>query len=139
MNDENRPQQVPANADGNLRETHDDESALHSDWGSDESIHESLGDGRPRDAIDEHQGDPQGRDDPDGILLTESGARGPDSPRVILRQTPTRRSYPQPKTLNDEKFKLTNKTSYYYAKAVAPGAYVHEHASVLIAADSGKK
>ena len=47
MNDENRPQQVPANADGNLRETHDDESALHSDWGSDESIHESLGDGRP--------------------------------------------------------------------------------------------
>ena len=45
MNDENRPQQVPANADGNLRETHDDESALHSDWGSDESIHESLGDG----------------------------------------------------------------------------------------------
>ena len=52
MNDENRPQQVPANADGNLRETHDDESALHSDWGSDESIHESLGDGRPRDAIE---------------------------------------------------------------------------------------
>ena len=81
MNDEKRPQQVPANADGNLRETHDDESALHSDWGSDESIHESLGDGRPRDAIDEHQGDPRGRDDPDGILLTESGARGPDSLR----------------------------------------------------------
>ena len=66
MNDEKRPQQVPANADGNLRETHDDEA---------------LGDGRPRDAIDEHQGDPRGRDDPDGILLTESGARGPDSLR----------------------------------------------------------
>ena len=82
MNNEKRPQQVPANADGNLRETHDDESALHSDWGSDESIHESLGDGRPRDAIDEHQGDPRGRDDPDGILLTESGARGPDSLRI---------------------------------------------------------
>ena len=81
MNNEKRPQQVPANADGNLRETHDDESALHSDWGSDESIHESLGDGRPRDAINEHQGDLQGRDDPDGILLTESGARGPDSSR----------------------------------------------------------
>ena len=59
MNDEKRPQQVPANAGGNLRETHDDESALHSDWGSDESIHESLGDGRPREAIDEHQGDPR--------------------------------------------------------------------------------
>ena len=82
MNNENRPQQVPANADGNLRETHDDESALHSDWSGDESIHESLGDGRPRDAIDEHQGDLQGQDDPDGILLTESGARGPDSLRV---------------------------------------------------------
>ena len=47
MNNENRPQQVPANADGNLRETHDDESALHSDWSGDESTHESLGDGHP--------------------------------------------------------------------------------------------
>ena len=84
MNNENRPQQVPANADGNLRETHDDESALHSDWGSDESIHESLGDGRPRDAIDEHQGDLQDRDDPEGNLLTESGARSPDSLRVSM-------------------------------------------------------
>ena len=83
MNDEKRPQQVPANADGNLRETHDDESALHSDWGSDESIHESLGDGRPRDAIDEHQGDPRGRGGPGGTLLNESGARGPDSLRVL--------------------------------------------------------
>ena len=34
-----------SNADGNPRETHDDESALHSDWGSDESIRESIGDG----------------------------------------------------------------------------------------------
>ena len=82
MNDENRPQQLPANADGNLRETHDDVSALDSDGGSDESIHESLGDGRPRDAIDEHQGAPRGRHDPDRILLTESGARGPDSLRI---------------------------------------------------------
>ena len=84
MNNENRPQQVPANADGNLRETHDDESALHSDWSGDESIHESLGDGRPRDAIYEHQGDLQDRDDPEGNLLTESGARSPDSLRVQL-------------------------------------------------------
>ena len=83
MNNENRPQQVPANADGNLRETHDDESALHSDWSGDESIRESLGDGRPRDAIDENQGDLQDRDDPDDDLLTESGARSPDSLRVI--------------------------------------------------------
>ena len=82
MSNENRPQQVPANADGNLRETHDDESALHSDWSGDESIHESLGDGRPRDAIDEHHGDLQDRDDPDGNLLTESGARSPDSLRL---------------------------------------------------------
>ena len=88
MNNENRPQQVPANADGNLRETHDDESALHSDWSGDESIHESLGDGRPRDAIDEHQGDLQDRDDPEGNLLTESGARSPDSlNHVVYRQS----------------------------------------------------
>ena len=86
MNNENRPQQVPANADGNLRETHDDESALHSDWGSDESIHESLGDGRPRDAIDEHQGDPRGQDVPDRSLLNESGARSPDSLRMTIHK-----------------------------------------------------
>ena len=55
MNDENRPQQVPANADGNLRETHDDESALHSEWGSDGSICESIGDGLPRDDHDERR------------------------------------------------------------------------------------
>ena len=88
MNDEKRPQQVPANADGNLRETHDDESALHSDWGSDESIHESLGDGRPRDAIDEHQGDPRGQDVPDRSLLNESGARSPDSLRLLYTNLP---------------------------------------------------
>ena len=55
MNNEKRPQQVPANADGNLRDTQDDESALHSDWGSDESIRESVGDGQPRDDLDEHR------------------------------------------------------------------------------------
>ena len=81
MNDENRPQQVPANADGNLRETHDDESALHSDWGSDESIRESVGDGQPRDDLDEHREELQARDDQERLLIDESGARTPDSPR----------------------------------------------------------
>ena len=51
MSNEKQLPQVPSNADGNPRETHDDESALHSDWSGDESIHESLGDGRPRDAL----------------------------------------------------------------------------------------
>ena len=80
MSNENRPQQVPANADGNLRETHDDESALHSDWGSDESIHESFGDGRPRDDPGEPQGELQARDAQVLPLFNESGARAPDSP-----------------------------------------------------------
>ena len=103
MNDGKHPQQVPSNADGNSRETHDDESALHSDWGSDESIHESLGDGRPRDAIDEHQGDLQDRDDPDGNLLTESGARSsahrvglldvPEHIQLLIHAAPTRYPY----------------------------------------------
>ena len=83
MNNENRPQQVPANADGNLRETHDDESALHSDWGSDESIRESVGDGQPRDDLDEHREELQVRDDQERVLIDETGARSPDSPRVI--------------------------------------------------------
>ena len=81
MNDENRPQQVPANADGNLRETHDDESALHSEWGSDESICESIGDGQPRDDLDEHREELQAQDDQDQSLIDESGARTPDSLR----------------------------------------------------------
>ena len=86
MNNENRPQQVPANADGNLRETHDDESALHSDWGSDESICESIGDGQPRDDLDEHREELQARDDQERLLIDESGARTPDSPRPTLAQ-----------------------------------------------------
>ena len=86
MNDENRPQQVPANADGNLRETHDDESALHSEWGSDGSICESIGDGLPRDDHDEHREELQARDDQEHSLIHESGARAPDSLRETLRQ-----------------------------------------------------
>ena len=82
MNNENRPQQVPANADGNLRENHDDESALRSDWGSDESICESIGDGQPRDDLDEHREELQARDDQDPSLIDESGARTPDSLRL---------------------------------------------------------
>ena len=70
--------QVALNADGNTRETHDDESALHSDWGSDESIHESFGDGRPRDDPDEPQGELQARDAQDHALLPQSGAQAPD-------------------------------------------------------------
>ena len=86
MNNENRPQQVPANADGNLRETHDDESALRSDWGSDESICESFGDGQPRDDLDEHREELQAQDDQDQSLIDESGARTADSLRVSTRQ-----------------------------------------------------
>ena len=74
--------QVALNAKAISRDEHDDESALHSDWGSDESIHESFGDGRPSDDPDEPQGELQARDDQDPILLNESGARAPDSPRV---------------------------------------------------------
>ena len=87
MNNEKRPQQVPANADGNLRETHDDESALHSEWGSDGSICESIGDGQPRDDLDEHREEPQARDDQDPSLIDESGARTADSLRIILNMT----------------------------------------------------
>ena len=87
MNNENRPQQVPANADGNLRETHDDESALRSDWGSDESICESIGDGQPRDDLDEHREDLHAQDEQDHSLIHESGARTPDSLRICNNET----------------------------------------------------
>ena len=53
--------QEPSNADGNTREMqHDEELALRSDWGSDESDCESLGDGRPRD--ENKDGDHDGHD-----------------------------------------------------------------------------
>ena len=81
MSNEKQLPQVPSNADGNPRETHDDESALHSDWGSDESLHESFGDGRPRDNLDEPQGDLQAQDAQICPLFIESGACTPDSPR----------------------------------------------------------
>ena len=72
---------MPPNADTFSHGEHDDESALHSDWGSDEANHECLGDGRPRDDQDELQDENQAQDDPDQYLLTESGARTPDSSR----------------------------------------------------------
>ena len=79
MNDEKLLPEVPPNSGAvSRRETHDDESALHSDWGSDESIHESFGDGRPSDDADELQGEQQAPDDQDPLLLTKSGARAPD-------------------------------------------------------------
>ena len=81
MSNEKQLSQVPSNADGNPRETHDDESALHSDWGSDESLRESIGDGQPRDDLDEHREELQARDDQERLLIDESGARTPDSPR----------------------------------------------------------
>ena len=62
MSNEKQLQQVPSNADGNLRETHDDESALHSDWSGDESLRESIGDGQPRDNLDDPQGELQVQD-----------------------------------------------------------------------------
>ena len=40
--DEKLLPEVALNAEAFVREKHDDESALHSDWGSDESNHESL-------------------------------------------------------------------------------------------------
>ena len=81
MSNEKQLQQVPSNADGNPRETHDDESALHSDWGSDESIHESFGDGRPRDDPDELPDEPRALDEHQDHLLPQSGAQAPDFSR----------------------------------------------------------
>ena len=81
MNREKRVSQVPSNADGNTRETHDDDSALRSDWGSDVSDSKSFGDGRPRDDPEEPQDEPPAQDDQVPILFLESGARAPDFPR----------------------------------------------------------
>ena len=82
MNREKRVAQVPSNADGNTSETHDDDSALRSDWGSDVSDGESFGDGRPRDDPEEHHDEPPAQDDQVPNLFPESGARAPDFPRV---------------------------------------------------------
>ena len=76
---------APANAEAFSRDAHDDESALRSDWGSDESICESIGDGQPRDDLDEHREELQARDDQERLLIDESGARTPDSPRVLAQ------------------------------------------------------
>ena len=78
MNNEKQVAQVPSNADGNTRETHDDDSALRSDWGSDESDTECHGDGRPRDSPDELPVQPQALDEHQGLLLPQSGAQAPD-------------------------------------------------------------
>ena len=75
---------MPPNADTFSHGEHDDESALHSDWGSDEANHECLGDGRPRDDQDELQDEYQPQDDPDHSLLPQSGAQAPDFIRVPL-------------------------------------------------------
>ena len=73
---------MPPNADTFSHGEHDDESALHSDWGSDEANHECLGDGRPRDDQDELQDEHQPQDDPDKLLLPQSGAQAPDFIRL---------------------------------------------------------
>ena len=74
--------QVALNAKAISRDEHDDESALYSDWGSDESIHESFGDGRPRDDPDELPDEPRALDEHQDHLLPQSGAQAPDFPRV---------------------------------------------------------
>ena len=66
--------QVALNAKAFSRDEDDEESALHSNWGSDESDCESLGDGRPRDDHGEPQDEPRALDDPQVLLLPESGA-----------------------------------------------------------------
>ena len=71
--------EVALNAEAFSRGTDDDESTLHSNWGSDESDCESLGDGRPRDDHGEPQVEPQALDDPQVSLLPQSGAQAPDS------------------------------------------------------------
>ena len=76
---------MPPNADTFSHGEHDDESALHSDWGSDEANHECLGDGRPRDDQDELQDEHQPQDDPDQRILPQSGAQAPDSFRSTIK------------------------------------------------------
>ena len=78
---------APANAEAFPRDAHDDESAVRSDWGSDESICESLGDGRPRDDLDEPHGQLHAQDVQDPSLFNESGARTPDSPSALGTMT----------------------------------------------------
>ena len=74
---------MPPNADTFSHGEHDNESALHSDWGSNKSIRESLGDGGPREDLDEPQDELQAQDVQDHHLFNESGAHTPDSSRQI--------------------------------------------------------
>ena len=79
---EETPSQVALNAKTFSRDGDDSESALHSNWGSDESDTECHGDGRPRDGPDELPVQPQALDEHQGLLLPQSGAQAPDFIRV---------------------------------------------------------
>ena len=80
---EETPSQVALNAKAFSRDDDDEEAALHSNWGSDESDTECHGDGRPRDGPDELPVEPRALDEHQGLLLPQSGAQAPDSFRVL--------------------------------------------------------
>ena len=82
--------QVALNAKAFSRDEDDEESALHSNWGSDESDTECHGDGRPRDGPDELPDEPRALDEHQGLLLPQSGAQAPDFSRLSksLRSAP---------------------------------------------------
>ena len=82
--------QVALNAKAFSRDEDDEESALHSNWGSDESDTECHGDGRPRDSPDELPVQPQALDEHQGLLLPQSGAQAPDFSRVPTFQNARR-------------------------------------------------
>ena len=75
--------QVALNAKAFSHDEDDEESALHSNWGSDESDTKCHGDGRPRDGPDELPVQPQALDEHQGLLLPQSGAQAPDSFRGL--------------------------------------------------------
>ena len=77
MTEENNSQ-VSLNAEAFSRDASDDESALRSNWGSDDDSTECLGDGRPRGDPDGLRDQPQAPDDPQDSLLPQSGAQAPD-------------------------------------------------------------
>ena len=82
--------QVALNAKAFSRDEDDEESALHSNWGSDESDTECHGNGRPRDGPDELPVEPQALDEHQGLLLPQSGAQAPDFIRGTHPTTPPR-------------------------------------------------
>ena len=83
MTEENNSQ-VSLNAEAFSRDASDDESALRSNWGSDDDSTECLGDGRPRGDPDGLRDEPQALDEHQGLLLPQSGAQAPDFIRVKL-------------------------------------------------------